>query len=46
MMVKLSLIREIDALVAAAATSSMLLVSFDSRCPDCCRSRYAVGSRK
>ena len=32
-MVRLSPISEIDALVAAAATSSMLLVSFESKCP-------------
>jgi hypothetical protein len=35
-MVRLSLMSEIAALVAAAATNSMLLVSFESRCPDCC----------
>jgi len=40
---RLSLIREIAALVAAAATNSMLLVNFDSKCPDCWLSRYAVG---
>ena len=46
MMVRLSPISEIDALVAAAATNSMLLVSLESKCPDCCRSRYAVGNRR
>ncbi len=38
-MVRLSLMIEMTALVAAPATNSMLLVSLESRCPDCCRSR-------